>query len=100
MTPTSKLHKVYVPPHIWAYVSSSLVIPFPTPLLASQGLEILSPDKELKEDFVTRELYVEGTDLRAEFECVSARMARISVNAFLEGVDLVLSSMGELGNLV
>jgi len=77
-----------------------LEIPFPTALLASQALQILSPDKELKEDLVRRTLFAEGTQLHANFECVSARMARVAVNSFLESVDLVVSAMGELGELV
>jgi hypothetical protein len=43
---------------------------------------------------------VEGTELHAHFDCVSARMARVAVNSFLENVELVVSSMGELGELV
>src|SRR5947207_193691 len=100
MTMQSSLsHKVYPPLHYQDLPLSSLSIPFPTPLLASQALQILSPDKELKEHLVKRTLFTEGKTLVAEFECVSARMARISVNAFLESVDLVLTSMGELGEL-
>jgi EKC/KEOPS complex subunit PCC1/LAGE3 len=69
-------------------------------VLASQALQILSPDKELKEDLVKRTLSVEGNELHADFECVSARMARVSVNSFLENAELVVSSMGELGEFV
>jgi len=79
--------------------SSALRIPFPTPLLASQALQILSPDKELKEQLVARTLAVEGKELCIQFDCVSARMARVAVNSFLESVDLVVSSMAELGEL-
>jgi Transcription factor Pcc1 len=74
-----------------------LSTPFPTPLLASQALQILSPDKELKEDLVRRTLSVQQAELRIEFECVSALMTRIAVNAFLESIELVLNSMAELG---
>ena len=100
MSSTSSLtHKVYTP--ILSTINlSSLRIPFPTPLLASQALQILSPDKELKEELVTRTLSVEGKELCAQFDCVSARMARVAVNGFLENVDLVISSMAELGELL
>ena len=100
MSSTSSLtHKVYSP--ILSITNlSSLRIPFPTPLLASQALQILSPDKELKEELVTRRLSVEGKELCAQFDCVSARMARVAVNSFLENVDLVISSMAELGELL
>jgi EKC/KEOPS complex subunit PCC1/LAGE3 len=77
-----------------------LSVPFPTPLLASQACQILSTDKELKEDLVRRVLSVEGNELRVEFECASARMTRVAVNSFLESVELVVSSMAELGELV
>jgi EKC/KEOPS complex subunit PCC1/LAGE3 len=95
-------HKVYSFPIPTSQLltSRSLSIPFPTPLLASQALQILSPDKELKEDQVRRMLSVEQLELRVKFECVSARMTRIAVNAFLESVELVLSSMAELGEYV
>lgn len=99
MTTPSLSHKVYHPNFHSSLPFSSLSIPFPSPLLASQALQILSPDKELKENQVKRTLSAEGKTLLAEFECVSARMARISVNAFLESMDLVLASMGELGEL-
>jgi len=68
--------------------------------LASQAFQILSPDKELKDDLVKRTLSVNGKDLQVEFECVNARMARLSVNSFLESTELVVSSMAELGELV
>ena len=98
-TPSSLSHKVYHPPSYSSLHFRTLNIPFPTPLHASQALQILSPDKELKENLVKRTLSAEGKTLVVEFECVSARMARVSVNAFLESVDLVLTSMGELGEL-
>jgi len=97
---SSLLHKVYVTPFLLNLLFSSLKIPFPTPLLASQAFQILSPDKELKENLVAKTLSVEGAELHATFECVSARTARVSVNFFLESVDLVLNSMAELGELV
>lgn len=42
---------------------------------------------------------MEGRELCVEFDCVSARMARVAVNSFLESVDLVVGSMAELGEL-
>jgi len=68
--------------------------------LASQALQILSPDKELKQDQVNKTLSVEGEELLVDFECVSARMARLAVNSFFESLDLVVSSMSALGELV
>lgn len=92
-------HKVYVYPILCLNLLRSLYIPFPSPLLASQALQILSPDKELKEDLVKRTLSVEGAQLQVGFECVSARMARVAVNSFLESVELVVTAMSELGEL-
>jgi len=97
-SPSPLTHKVFST-HSYRINSSALRLPFPTPLLASQALQILSPDKELKEQFVTRTLAVEGKELCVEFDCVSARMARVAVNSFLENADLVVSSMAELGEL-
>lgn len=101
-SPSSLPHKLYPSfpsfPNL-AHTSSTLKIPFPTPILASQAHQILSPDKELKQNLVRRSLSVEGSELCVEFECVSARMTRISVNSFLESVELVVGSMAELGEL-
>jgi EKC/KEOPS complex subunit PCC1/LAGE3 len=62
-------------------------------------LQVLSPDKELKEDLVKRTMSVEGKNLKVDFLCISARMTRIAVNGFLESLDLVVTSMGELGDI-
>jgi EKC/KEOPS complex subunit PCC1/LAGE3 len=100
MPPQSSFsHKLYALPSVTSLLRF-LSVPFPSPLLASQALQILSPDKELKEDRVRRKLSVEGSDLHVNFECVSARMTRIAANSFLESMDLVVSSMAELGELV
>lgn len=98
-TPSSLSHQVYLLHNSQAN-PRFLKIPFPSHVYASQALQILSPDKELKEQLVTRTLSVEGTELHTQFDCVSARMARVAVNSFLESVDLVVTSMAELGELV
>jgi Transcription factor Pcc1 len=40
---------------------------------------------------------VDGTNLKVEFACVTARMTRIAVNAFMESLDLVVTAMRDLG---
>ena len=73
-----------------------LSIPFPSPLLASQAFQIISPDKELKDNLVKRTIVVDGSKLNVNFGSVSARMMRIAVNAFLENLDLVVTAMYDL----
>lgn len=98
MTNSSFQHKVFVLLLICAN-QRNLTIPFPTPLLASQALQVLRPDKELKEDQVKKSLSVEGSVLHVDFECVSARMARLATNSFLDSMELVVSSMADIGRL-
>ncbi|ODQ50075.1 transcription factor Pcc1 [Saitoella complicata NRRL Y-17804] len=75
----------------------TLQIPFPTPQLAAHAKRILDVDEEIKPDQVRRSTRVqEGQSvLEATFECDSSRMARVSVNAFLEAVGVVVEVMGE-----
>jgi hypothetical protein len=43
---------------------------------------------------------VDGEELVINFECVTARMARLAVNSFFESLDLVVNSMSELGEMI
>ncbi|OAA68479.1 EKC/KEOPS complex, subunit Pcc1 [Niveomyces insectorum RCEF 264] len=95
--------------------SCSLVIdvPFPTARLATVALQALSVDKELsplvRRSFVVRAADADdGSDiagggsgggdgdktvLRTTYEATTNRMLRVSVNAFLDSVGLVLEVM-------
>jgi len=48
---------------------------------------------------VKKTVSVEGSELHVDFECVSARMARLATNSFLDSMELVVSSMAEVGRL-
>ncbi|KAL1902825.1 hypothetical protein Sste5346_000736 [Sporothrix stenoceras] len=82
-------------------------IPFPTARLATVALQALSVDKELSPS-VRRSFAVEDTPddssdsadsktvLRTTYEASTNRMLRVSVNAFLDSVGLVVEVMGAL----
>ncbi|KAI9312814.1 CTAG/Pcc1 family, partial [Dichotomocladium elegans] len=70
-----------------------LEIPFPSPRLATIAEQVLNVDKELKTDQVCRTLIAKGAILEARFECVSARMMRVSVNSFFDMLSMVTRTM-------
>ncbi|KIH86673.1 hypothetical protein SPBR_08752 [Sporothrix brasiliensis 5110] len=84
-------------------------IPFPTARLATVALQALSVDKELSPS-VRRSFAVQSasdddnnsdnanakTILRTTYEASTNRMLRVSVNAFLDSVGLVVEVMGAL----
>ncbi|CDH49931.1 hypothetical protein RO3G_16398 [Lichtheimia corymbifera JMRC:FSU:9682] len=72
-----------------------LKIPFPTNRLANIAEQVLGVDKELKTDQVKRTTIVNDNILEARFECVSARMMRVSVNSYLEMLSMVTRTMDQ-----
>ena len=77
----------------------SVSIPFPTPRLADIAKQALEPDGEVKPLEVQRALTVQDSTLHAVFSCVSARMARVSLQSFLDNVDMIVRTMEELESL-
>ena len=83
---------------------SVLDIPFPTARLATVALQALSVDKEIspsvRKSFAVRaaedadaDADAEKTVLRTTYEATTNRMLRVSVNAFLDSVGLVVEVM-------
>ncbi|KAK7463535.1 hypothetical protein VKT23_006883 [Stygiomarasmius scandens] len=63
-------------------------------LIAKQAIEV---DAELQPQAVKRTITVEGEILKATFSTLTIRLARLTVNAFLENVDLVVRTIQQFG---
>jgi EKC/KEOPS complex subunit PCC1/LAGE3 len=90
---------------------STVRIPFLSASHASIAKRAIEVDAELQPQAVRRTIYVEGDELVAyvfppiksldlimedrTFETLTVRLARLTVNAFLENVDLVVRTLGE-----
>ncbi|TBU42363.1 transcription factor Pcc1-domain-containing protein [Dichomitus squalens] len=72
-------------------------IPFASEKHANIAKQVIDVDRELQPDVVKRTLSVEGNDLVATFTTLTVRLARLTSNAFLENVDLVVRTIGEFG---
>lgn len=68
-------------------------VPFASPEHASIAKQVIDVDKELQPQAVKRELSVDGNKLIARFDTLTVRLARLTVNAFLENVDLVVRTL-------
>jgi len=55
-------------------------------------------DRELQPHTVKRNLSLEGPILVATFTTLTIRLARLSLNAFLENVELVIRTLEEFGD--
>ncbi|KAI9574005.1 transcription factor Pcc1-domain-containing protein, partial [Boletus coccyginus] len=72
-------------------------IPFASNKHATIAKQVIDVDAELQKEAVKRSLTVEGDELIATFQTLTVRLARLSVNGFLENVDLVVRTIGEFG---
>ena len=94
-------------------------IPFASEKHANIAKQVIDVDRELQPDLVKRTLAVEGNELVAygpnfhrsfvaevvnrdlchfrTFTTLTVRLARLTSNAFLENVDLVVRTIGEFG---
>jgi len=59
---------------------------------------VIDVDRELQPHVVKRVIEVEGETLICTFETFTIRLARLTTNAFLENVDLVVRTLGEFGD--
>ncbi|KAI1264148.1 Pcc1-domain-containing protein [Xylariaceae sp. FL1019] len=87
----------------------SIQVPFPTKRLASTALSALQVDKELS-PLVTRTFSLGASELASpvttsqaetnvmcvEYRATTNRMLRVSVNSFMESLNLILEVMEEL----
>ncbi|KZV73006.1 transcription factor Pcc1 [Peniophora sp. CONT] len=80
----------------WHTVSAR--IPFATPAHAVLAKQVIDVDRELQPHAVKRVLTVEDNTLIATFETLTVRLARLTLNAFLENVDLVSRTIMEFGD--
>lgn len=74
----------------------SAALPFPSATLADYAKRVLEPDSEVKPLEVQRTFTVEGASLIVDFTCDSARMARVSLQAMLDNLELIVRTMHEL----
>jgi len=72
-------------------------IPFASAQHARIAMQAIQVDAELQPHAVKRNLSVEEEVLVASFETLTVRLARLTINAFLENVDLVVRTIQEFG---
>jgi len=75
----------------------TLEIPFASTKHASIAKRVIEVDPELNPQAVKRELSVQDNRLIATFRTLTVRLARLTVNAFLENVDLVVRTIEHFG---
>ncbi|KAL4072679.1 transcription factor Pcc1-domain-containing protein [Scleroderma yunnanense] len=73
-------------------------IPFVNNQHAAIAKQVIEVDAELQKDAVKRTLTVEDNQLVAKFDTLTVRLARLTVNSFLENVDLVVRTIGEFAD--
>ncbi|KAJ6508033.1 CTAG/Pcc1 family [Mycena vitilis] len=72
-------------------------IPFASAKHAQIAMQTIQVDPELQPQAVKRTLSVENDVLIATFDTLTVRLARLTVNAYLENVDLVVRTLQEFG---
>ncbi|TFK74096.1 Pcc1-domain-containing protein [Pluteus cervinus] len=75
----------------------TLRIPFASPNHALIAKQVIEVDAELQPQAVKRELSVDGDVLVGTFTTLTVRLARLTVNAFLENVELVVRTLQGFG---
>ncbi|PCH42194.1 transcription factor Pcc1 [Wolfiporia cocos MD-104 SS10] len=81
--------------NLWHTVT--IRIPFVSGKHANIAKQVIEVDKELQPQAVKRVLSVEDQTLVANFSTMTVRLSRLTVNAFLENVDLVVRTIAEFG---
>ncbi|KAF8440423.1 transcription factor Pcc1-domain-containing protein [Boletus edulis BED1] len=82
-----------------AWHTVTVRIPFTSNKHATIAKQVIEVDAERQKNAVKRTLVVEGDDLIATFQTLTVRLARISINGFLESIDLVIRTIGEFGEV-
>jgi len=75
----------------------TVTIPFLSGEHAQIVKQVLDVDRELQPHAVKRALEVQGSNLVAKLSTLTIRLARLSTNAFLENVDLIVHTLDEFG---
>ncbi|KAG4303210.1 hypothetical protein PCK1_000548 [Pneumocystis canis] len=78
---------------------SDISIPFLTEQLASQVATVLLVDPELKEHVIYKKIKTNGLYLLASFQSVNLKALRVSVDAFLGNIILIIRTINECGDL-
>ncbi|KAG8748094.1 hypothetical protein FRC10_008827 [Ceratobasidium sp. 414] len=78
--------------------SMAVRVPFLSAEHAYIAQRTIQVDKELQPHAVKRTLTVEGDVLVATFSTLTLRLARLTLNSFLENVDLVARTLAEFGD--
>ncbi|XP_006459100.1 hypothetical protein AGABI2DRAFT_191161 [Agaricus bisporus var. bisporus H97] len=77
--------------------SVTIKVPFASSKHALIAKQVIDVDRELQPQAVKRDLSVDGNNLIASFDTLTVRLARLTVNAFLENVDLVVRTIEGFG---
>jgi EKC/KEOPS complex subunit PCC1/LAGE3 len=80
-----------------AWHTVTVRIPFVSSKHATIAKQAIEVDAELQPHAVERILTVEDVVLIATFKTLTIRLARLTVNGFLENVDLVVRTLGDFG---
>ncbi|TFK49955.1 transcription factor Pcc1, partial [Heliocybe sulcata] len=72
-------------------------VPFASAKHAAIAKQVIEVDRELQPHAVKRSLTVEDDVLVATFTTLTVRLARLTLNAFLENVELVVRTIGQFG---
>jgi len=75
----------------------SVKIPFASSKHALIAKQVIEVDPELQPQAVKRTLSVDDNLLIATFQTLTVRLARLTLNAFLENVDLVIRTIEQFG---
>ncbi|KAG6813940.1 hypothetical protein H0H92_005194 [Tricholoma furcatifolium] len=75
----------------------TLEIPFASHKHATFAKQTIEVDAELQPQAVQRTFEVKDNVLVATFNTLTVRLARLTTNAFLENVDLVVRTFAEFG---
>ncbi|KIK10055.1 hypothetical protein K443DRAFT_137713 [Laccaria amethystina LaAM-08-1] len=75
----------------------SVKIPFASSKHALIAKQVIEVDPELQPQAVKRTLSVDDNLLIATFQTLTVRLARLTLNAFLENADLVIRTIEQFG---
>ncbi|KAG9014071.1 hypothetical protein FRB94_000269 [Tulasnella sp. JGI-2019a] len=78
--------------------SLTIAIPFLSEEHATIAKRVIDVDRELQAHAVKRTLHVEGNILKATFQTLTIRLARLTANSFLENIDLVVRTLSAFGD--
>ncbi|TEB27006.1 transcription factor Pcc1 [Coprinellus micaceus] len=78
-------------------MNRTIKVPFANPEHALIAKQVIEVDAELNPSAVKRTLSVDGENLIVVFNTSTIRLARLTANAFLENVDLVVRTLHQFG---